>query len=101
MIKIRLKRTGRRGEPHYRIVVAPSTKNRNGRAIEELGYYNPRTNPSTFEIDIAKTEEWLRKGAQPTETVAHYLVKNGILKSIKKGSTLSKGKPKKKVAKNG
>ncbi|MBI2356500.1 30S ribosomal protein S16 [Candidatus Dojkabacteria bacterium] len=100
MIKIRLKRTGRKGEPHYRIIVAPSTKNRNGRAIEELGYYNPRTSPSTFEIDKAKTEEWLKKGAQPTETVAHYLVKNGILKSIKKGSTLSKGKSKKKEAKN-
>ncbi len=99
MIKIRLKRTGKKGEPHYRIVVIPSTSNRSGKAIEELGYYNPRTKPSTFTIDEEKAKEWIRKGAQPTETVAHYLVKSGILKSVKKGSTLSKGRKSKKAAK--
>jgi small subunit ribosomal protein S16 len=100
MLKIRLKRTGKKGEPHYRIVVIESTRNRSGRPVEEIGYYNPRTKPSTFEIDLEKTKVWLSKGAQPTETVAHYLVKNGILKSVKKGSTLSKGRAKKKVAKS-
>lgn len=98
MLKIRLKRTGKKGEPHYRIVVMPSTLKRGSRAVAELGYYNPRTNPSTFQIDLEATKEWLAKGAQPTETVAHYLVKNGILKSVKKGGTLSKGKAKKKTA---
>lgn len=100
MLKIRLKRTGKKGEPHYRIVVIPSTKNRSGRPVEEIGYYNPRTKPSTFEVDKEKAMMWISKGAQPTETVAHFFVKNGILKSIKKGSTLSKGRVSKKAAKS-
>ncbi|KKR06209.1 MAG: 30S ribosomal protein S16 [candidate division WS6 bacterium GW2011_GWF2_39_15] len=98
MLKIRLKRIGKRGEPHYRIVVIPSTSNRSSKAIAEVGYYNPRTNPSTFTIEKEKVEEWLKKGAQPTETVAHFLIKNGIMKKLKKGSTLSKGRAKKKNA---
>ena len=87
MLKIRLKRTGRRGQPHYRVVVMESTKPRDGKTFEEIGYYNPRTEPSTFEVDETKAKEWLSKGAQPTDTVAQYFVKLGILKKLKKGST--------------
>jgi small subunit ribosomal protein S16 len=87
MLKIRLKRTGRKGQPHYRIVVMESTKPRDGKTIEEIGYYNPRTVPTTFEIDEDKAKEWLSKGAQPTETLQHYFVKLGLLKSLKRGST--------------
>ncbi|MCD4811647.1 30S ribosomal protein S16 [bacterium] len=87
MLKIRLKRTGRKGQPHYRIVVMESAKPRDGRTVEEIGYYNPRTSPSTFDIDEAKAKKWLSKGAQPTDTVKHYLVKLGLIKSLKRGST--------------
>ena len=87
MLKIRLKRTGKRGQPHYRIVVMESTKPRDGRTVAEIGYYNPRTQPSTFEFDKEVASEWLAKGAQPTETVSHYFVKEGLMKASKKGST--------------
>lgn len=96
MLKIKLKRTGKKGEPHYRVVVAESTTKRSGGAVEEIGYYNPRNKPTTFNIEKDRVEYWLSKGAQPTETVYHYLVKSGMLKAKKKGSTLSKGKKKKK-----
>jgi small subunit ribosomal protein S16 len=97
MLKIRLKRTGKKHEPHYRIVVAESSKQRDTKSIAEIGYYNPRTKPSTFEIDKEEAKKWLDNGAQPTDTVAHFLVKEGIMKEIKKGSTQSKGKKKKKA----
>ena len=87
MLKIRLKRTGKRGQPHYRIVVMESASPRDGRTVEEIGYYNPRTQPSTFDIDKEAAKIWLEKGAQPTDTIAHYFVKLGLLKSLKRGST--------------
>jgi len=99
MLKIRLKRTGKKHEPHYRIVVMEATKPRDSRSLEDIGYYNPRTKPSTFEIDEDKAKEWLAKGAQPTDTVAHYLVKIGLMKELKKGSKLGKQKLKKKISK--
>ena len=99
MLKIRLKRTGRKGQPHYRIVVVEATKPRDGKVLEEIGYYNPRTSPSTFEIDKEATEKWLKNGAQPTDTVAQYLVKEGILKSLKRGSTKPNTKKKTKEEK--
>jgi small subunit ribosomal protein S16 len=95
MLKIRLKRTGKRGQPHYRIVVMESASPRDGRTVEEIGYYNPRTQPTTFEIDKESAKIWLEKGAQPTDTIAHYFVKLGLLKSLKRGST--KPNTKKKV----
>ena len=95
MLKIRLKRTGKRGQPHYRIVVMESASPRDGRTVEEIGYYNPRTQPSTFDIDKEAAKIWLEKGAQPTDTIAHYFVKLGLLKSLKRGST--KPNTKKKV----
>lgn len=97
MLKIRLKRTGRKGQPHYRIVVMESAKPRDGRTVEDLGYYNPRLTPPVFDIDKEKAKEWLDKGAQPTDTVAQYFVKLGLLDSLKRGSTkpnVKKGKKK-------
>ncbi len=86
MLKIRLKRTGRSKQPHYRVVVIESSSPRDGKSVEEIGYYNPRTNPTTFEIDKDAAADWLSKGAQPSETIAQYFVKLGLLKSLKRGS---------------
>jgi small subunit ribosomal protein S16 len=98
MLKIRLKRTGRKGQPHYRVVVMESTRARDSKAIEDLGYYNPRTQPSTFDVDKEAVQKWLQNGAQPTDTVAQLLVKEGVLKGLKKGSKLAQPKKKKKEA---
>ncbi|MBF6612310.1 MAG: 30S ribosomal protein S16 [Chloroflexi bacterium] len=70
MLKIRLRRMGAIRQPHYRIVVADARAPRDGAFIETLGHYNPRTDPATIQIDIAKYEEWKKKGAQPTNAVA-------------------------------
>ena len=96
MLKIRLKRTGRRGQPHYRVVVVESSRPRDGKTIEEVGYYNPRENPSVFKIEKDRVEYWISKGAKPTDTVAQYLVKEGILKELKRGSTKPKTEKKTK-----
>jgi small subunit ribosomal protein S16 len=96
MLKIRLKRTGRRGQPHYRIVVVEASRPRDGKTIEEIGYYNPRNNPTTFEVEKERAEYWISKGAQPSETVAQYFVKEGILKELKRGSTKPKTEKKTK-----
>ena len=98
MLKIRLKRTGRKRQPHYRIVVAEAHRSRNSKSVDEIGYYNPRTQPSTVELDKDAAKAWLEKGAQPTETVEQIFVKEGVLKEIKRGSTLAKQRPKKKEA---
>ena len=90
MLKIRLKRTGRRGQPHYRVVVIESSKPRDGKTIEEIGYYNPRLNPTVFNIEKERAIYWLSKGAQPSDTVAQYFVKEGLLKEIKRGSVKPK-----------
>ncbi|MBQ3141613.1 MAG: 30S ribosomal protein S16 [Clostridia bacterium] len=66
MVKIRLKRTGAKKAPSYRVVVADSRYPRDGRFIEELGYYNPMTEPSTISIDAEKANKWIANGAQPT-----------------------------------
>ncbi len=80
MVKIRLTRTGKKGEPHYRIVAIQSKEKRESRAIEYLGFYNPLTKPSTFQVDKKRVEYWLSVGAQPTETVARFLAKEGLYK---------------------
>jgi small subunit ribosomal protein S16 len=87
MLKIRLKRTGRRGQPHYRVVVVEASRPRDGKTVEEIGYYNPRENPTVFDIEKDRAKYWLEKGAQPTDTVAQYFVKEGLLKELKRGST--------------
>jgi small subunit ribosomal protein S16 len=79
-VKIRLKRMGAKKKPFYRVVVADSRAPRDGRFIEELGYYNPLTDPAEVKIDAEKAEKWLGNGAQPTETVKALLKKAGITK---------------------
>jgi len=69
-VKIRLARHGAKKAPYYRVVVADGRARRDGRFIEIVGRYNPRTNPSTVELDVEKVEAWMAKGAQPTEAVA-------------------------------
>ena len=70
MLKIRLRRMGAIRQPHYRVVVADARAPRDGAFIENLGHYNPLTDPATIQIDVAKYEEWRKKGAQPTDAVA-------------------------------
>lgn len=77
-VKIRLKRMGAKKAPFYRVVVADSRYPRDGRFIEELGYYNPTTNPAEIKIDVEKAQIWVKNGAQPTETVKSLLKKAGI-----------------------
>lgn len=80
MVKIRLRRMGAKKAPFYRIVVADSRYPRDGRFIEEVGYYNPMTDPATVKIEEEKVQKWLASGAQPTETVKSILTKSGIIK---------------------
>ena len=79
-VKIRLKRTGRHKLPCYRIVVADERTRRDGAPIEEIGYYDPMTNPATVKIDADKANKWLGNGAQPTDTVRSLLKKAEIIK---------------------
>ena len=79
MVKIRLRRMGAKKSPFYRIVVADSRYPRDGRFIEEIGTYNPLTNPSTVNVDADAVKTWIAKGAQPTVTVKALLKKEGIL----------------------
>ena len=79
MVKMRLRRMGAKKAPFYRVVVADSRYPRDGRFIEEIGYYNPTTEPSEIKIDADKAKDWLVKGAQPTETVKVLLKKSGII----------------------
>ena len=72
-VKIRLARHGAKKAPYYRIVVADSRARRDGRFIEQIGTYNPCTAPSAVKLDLAKVDEWIGKGAQPTDTVARLI----------------------------
>lgn len=78
MVKIRLRRMGAKKQPTYRFVVADSRSPRDGRFIEILGHYNPRTEPKTLEVNEEKAKEWLAKGAQPSETVRRLFAEKGI-----------------------
>ena len=78
-VKIRLRRMGAKKAPFYRIVVADSRFPRDGRFIEEIGYYNPLTDPAEISIDGEKAKKWIANGAQATETVKSLLKKNGVL----------------------
>jgi small subunit ribosomal protein S16 len=78
-VKIRLKRTGAKKDPRYRVVVADSRFPRDGRFIEEIGYYNPVSNPSEINIDKEKAIKWMQNGAQPTETVRSLMKKVNII----------------------
>lgn len=78
-VKIRLKRTGMKKAPSYRVVVADARSPRDGRIIENIGWYNPRVEPSAIHINEEKAVNWLKNGAQPTESVTSLLKRTGIL----------------------
>ena len=79
MVKIRLRRMGAKKAPFYRVVVADSRFARDGRFIEEIGYYDPTKEPSVVKIDAEKAKQWLSNGAQPTDTVREILKKVAVL----------------------
>ena len=79
MVKIRLRRMGAKKAPYYHIVVADSRSPRDGRCIEEIGSYNPLTSPSTITVDAEKAQQWIKNGAQPTDTVKALLKKANVL----------------------
>jgi small subunit ribosomal protein S16 len=85
-VKIRLTRTGKNKQPSYRVVAADSRSPRDGRFLEILGHYNPRTDPSTIEIDNEKAVRWLRNGAQPTAAAAKLLEISGAMAEFKGGA---------------
>ena len=78
-VKIRLRRMGAKKAPFYRIVVADSRFPRDGRFIEEIGFYNPLKEPSEVKVDAEKVKTWIKKGAQPTDTVKALFKKHGVL----------------------
>ena len=78
-VKIRLKRMGAKKAPFYRIVVADSRSPRDGRFIEEIGYYNPMEEPKVVKVDADKAKDWISKGAQPTDTAKTLFKKHGVL----------------------
>ena len=78
-VKIRLKRMGMKKKPFYRVVVADERSPRDGRFIEEIGYYDPMTEPATVKIDVESDKQWLKNGAQPTDTARVLLKKSGVI----------------------
>ena len=83
MVKIRLRRTGAKNRPSYRVVIADSRAPRDGAFINIIGHYNPLTDPATVVINEEEALKWLRQGAQPTSTVARLLSKAGIMEKFK------------------
>ena len=79
MVKIRLRRMGAKKAPYYRVVVADARSPRDGRCIEEIGTYNPLTEPATVNVDVEKAQAWIKNGAQPTDTGRGLLKKAGVL----------------------
>lgn len=90
MVKIRLMRMGQKHQPVYRVVVADSRAARNGRSIEILGNYNPRTEPSTIHIDAERAIAWLQRGARPSDSARVLLQKTGILQEWQRRRTALK-----------
>ncbi len=79
MVKIRLKRMGMKKKPFYRVIVADERSPRDGRFIEEIGYYDPMKKPSDIKIDKEKALDWMKKGAQPTDSVRILLKRSGVI----------------------
>lgn len=79
MVRIRLRRQGAKKQPTYRIVVADQRAPRDGRFIEVIGFYNPRTDPETFQVNVERAAYWLSVGAQPSEAVARLLAKTNAM----------------------
>lgn len=82
MLRIRLSRVGAKRQPSYRVVVADAEAKRDGRVVERIGFYNPRTDPLTFRIEEARALYWLSVGAQPSDAVRRLLVKQGTLERL-------------------
>ena len=78
-VKMRLTRIGTKKNPFYRVVIADARAPRDGRFVEEIGYYNPLTEPAEIKIDAEKAKQWIKNGAQPTDTVKALLKKSGIV----------------------
>ena len=87
MLRIRLRRVGARKQPSYRVVVADSRAARDGSFVEQIGHYNPRTDPPTVVVDEERALKWLRQGAQPSEAVAGLLRGMGTLEKVKEQSS--------------
>lgn len=86
MVKIRLMRMGMKGAPSYRVVVADARSPRDGRFIENIGWYNPLTEPSTIQINAERARHWIGVGAQPTQSVRSLLLRSGVIeRSARKG----------------
>ncbi len=81
-VKIRMKRMGAKKNPFYRIVVADSRSPRDGKFIEEIGYYNPVSTPKVFKIDAEKANKWMLNGAKPTDSVARLFKENGVYSTV-------------------
>ncbi len=88
-VKIRLKRTGMKKAPSYRVVVADARSPRDGRIIESIGWYNPRVEPSAIHINEEKALSWLKNGAQPTDSVSSLFRRAGILERFAQTKTAS------------
>lgn len=82
MVKIRLMRVGKRKQPSYRIVVMEGTDKRGGRAVAQIGHYNPLAEPAEFTVDTEAALSWLRQGAQPSQAARRLLAKSGVLKAF-------------------
>ncbi|MEK7167317.1 MAG: 30S ribosomal protein S16 [Patescibacteria group bacterium] len=83
MLMIRLSRVGKTKQPSYRLIVSDKTKDPWGKSLEILGYYNPRTNPSTIKLEAERIKYWISKGAQTSATIHNLLVKQKIIKGPK------------------
>jgi len=97
MVKIRLRRVGAKKQPHYRVVVTEASSPRDGKVLETIGHFNPRTEPPAMEIDAERALYWLGVGAQPTEAVKRMLDKLGIMArvtAVKRGEVLPEAKAK-------
>lgn len=97
MVRIRLRRVGKRKQPAYRVVVADSHDKRDGRFIEVIGQYNPLTNPSEIAIDADKALDWLRKGAQPSDAVTALLKRTGVWSTFVADKGPAPRKPKRRA----
>lgn len=87
MLRIRLRRVGKKKQPAYRLVVADSKAPRDGAFVEVIGHYNPLTQPATLVIDEEKARGWLSKGAQPSEAVARLLARQGIIEKAERAAS--------------
>jgi len=89
-VKIRLKRVGKKKAPSYRVVVADARSPRDGRTIENLGWYNPLVEPSAIHIDVERALRWLKVGAQPTDSVASLLKRTGVMERFEQEKAAAK-----------